>query len=735
MTINDDDITLEPGADEEGPADGGANPGGHDGGADGSAAEGEGTADGGANPKDTTAVPTVLPTRAKVPPTAEPIPAAMTAAPTVPRSDRRGARPGSRPALSRCIRVPADEFADRYWGREPLLSTADDLAVGFDDLFSAGAVDELVSRRGVRTPFIRMAYEGSVLAASAYTASGGLGAEIADQVSSEKVLAEFAGGATIVLQGLHRLWPPIIDFTRALVDDVGHPAQVNAYVTPPSSRGFDARFDTHDVFVLQISGEKHWRIHAPVLVDPLRTQPWDEHRAAVARAATHEPVIDAVLRPGDALYLPRGWIHSATALGATSVHLTVGISAYTRADIVEALLGQVGDSAALRASLPLGVDLRDPEAFTPIVEQTMQALIETLKQTDASRPAAILSSRFDADTRPRAGCSSRDARRARDARRVDPGAVAQVAAGAHSDGRRPGPHRDPHQDPLAARRSGARRAPTRHRRRGHAGGAPGSRLRECRRRGAQACARGSGGGARVTSAAEHWAPCSDRARERGDPLFGTGPRGERWFLIEVAASWGRNALLDEPFDRELGRALVGRIEGAGMRPLAIRRTGRRHHSDDAAVGDRRLPPGSRERAVGRGVGCRGPPRGAARRFDGGPVVAAALLRLHRPSRPVLRGTRSACGHVARRGAPPRRRGSAPTSGATGSPERWWSFRTASTTAMPTTATRCGSPTPSTTVASCWRSIAGAVRCRIRCRLPSSTRERCSATIGSNRFRR
>ncbi|HVL62220.1 MAG TPA: cupin domain-containing protein, partial [Microbacterium sp.] len=264
-----------------------------------------------------------------------------------------------RPALSRCIRVPADEFADQYWGRQPLLSTTDELAEGFDDLFSAEAVDELVTRRGVRTPFLRMAHEGSVLAASAYTATGGFGAEIADQVAGDKVLAEFAGGATIVLQGLHRLWPPIIDFTRALVDDIGHPAQVNAYVTPPSSQGFDAHYDTHDVFVLQISGEKHWRIHAPVHVDPLRTQPWDQHRAAVARAATLEPVIDAVLRPGDALYLPRGWIHSATALGATSVHLTVGVSAYTRADIVDALLGRAGDNADLRTSLPLGVDLRD----------------------------------------------------------------------------------------------------------------------------------------------------------------------------------------------------------------------------------------------------------------------------------------------------------------------------------------------------------------------------------------
>jgi lysine-specific demethylase/histidyl-hydroxylase NO66 len=310
-----------------------------------------------------------------------------------------GRGPISRPALSRCIRISAEEFADRHWGSEPLLSTAGDLAVGFDDLFSAAAVDELVSRRGVRTPFIRMANEGSVLAASNYTASGGFGAEVADQVSSDKVLAEFAGGATIVLQGLHRLWPPIIDFTRALVDDLGHPAQVNAYVTPPSSQGFDPHYDTHDVFVLQISGEKHWRIHAPVLVDPLRTQPWDQHRAAVARAATHEPVIDAVLHPGDALYLPRGWIHSATALGATSVHLTVGMSAYTRADLVDALIGEAGDNAALRTSLPLGVDLRDPEALRSIVEQTVHALIETLQQTDASRPAAILSARFDAATR------------------------------------------------------------------------------------------------------------------------------------------------------------------------------------------------------------------------------------------------------------------------------------------------------------------------------------------------
>lgn len=72
-----------------------------------------------------------------------------------------------------------------------------------------------------------------------------------------------------------------------------------------------------------------------------------------------------------------------------------------------------------------------------------------------------------------------------------------------------------------------------------------------------------------------WKPCSDRARERGDQLTGTGSRGLRWFLIEISGPWGSRAFLDPPFDTTLGRALIHRIEGAGMRPLAIRRTGRR----------------------------------------------------------------------------------------------------------------------------------------------------------------
>ncbi|MGO4534024.1 cupin domain-containing protein [Leifsonia sp. 2MCAF36] len=301
-------------------------------------------------------------------------------------TDERGS--GDRPALSRCVPVDRERFATEFWGRRPLFTRAADLGGDFSDLFSVDAVDELVSSRALRTPFVRMAKEGAVLPASRFTAAGGFGADVGDQLDSAKVLAEFGNGATLVLQGLHRTWPAVAEFSRRLAAELGHPAQVNAYITPASSRGFDPHYDVHDVFVLQIAGEKHWRIHEPVHVDPLADQPWSDHAAAVAARAEDAPAIEETFRPGDALYLPRGWIHSAEALGGVSVHLTIGVAPYTRHDVVREAVEHAADVAALRASLPLGFDPGDPAAVAPVVEQTVEALIEALAEPSARSAVA-----------------------------------------------------------------------------------------------------------------------------------------------------------------------------------------------------------------------------------------------------------------------------------------------------------------------------------------------------------
>ncbi len=302
-------------------------------------------------------------------------------------------------ALARCVPDP-DAFA-ALWGRAALLATAAELPRPFDDLLDLDAVDELLSRRGLRTPFLRMAKDGVVVPGSSFTRPGGVGAAIADQVDEAAVARLFADGTTIVLQALHRIWPPVIEFATDLRAELGHPVQVNAYVTPPSSRGFSAHYDIHDVFVLQIAGEKRWIVHEPTFEAPLRSQPWTERRADVERTVVEQrPLLDVVLRPGDALYLPRGFIHAAEALGETCAHLTVGIHVITRHALVEALAALAVDDVELRRSLPLGVDLDDADALEDDVRATVAALTAHAEDVDADVVAAQVRSTLSSSSRP-----------------------------------------------------------------------------------------------------------------------------------------------------------------------------------------------------------------------------------------------------------------------------------------------------------------------------------------------
>lgn len=305
-------------------------------------------------------------------------------------------------ALARCVACSTREFAEEHWGRAPRLSRAAELSSGFTDLIDAAAVDELVSERGLRTPFLRMAKDGAVRPAASFTRGGGAGAAIADQAADDKVLAALADGSTLVLQGLHRTWPPLVGFSVRLADELGHPVQVNAYITPPQNQGFAPHHDVHDVFVLQVSGCKHWTVHAPVVTDPLANQPFERFKSEIAERVAGEPLIDTVLEPGDALYLPRGTVHSAQALGETSIHLTVGVHPLTRYELVRFLLDAVQDDPQLRASLPVGADLGDPDVLAPHLETTVAALQEALAEVPTARIAERLEGNLVQRTRPQA---------------------------------------------------------------------------------------------------------------------------------------------------------------------------------------------------------------------------------------------------------------------------------------------------------------------------------------------
>ncbi|MCA1692242.1 MAG: cupin domain-containing protein [Actinobacteria bacterium] len=250
--------------------------------------------------------------------------------------------------LARCVGdVPT--FLDRYWGRAPLFTEEADPAA-FRDLFSLEDVDRLVSSSFARLPAFRLVREGRPVPPSRYTRTARLGGQTVSGVGDPgKVLDELQAGATIVLQGLQRYWPPLSRFCRALELELTHPVQANAYVTPAGSRGLSVHYDTHDVFVLQVAGGKEWAVHDPVLDDPLPSQPW-----SAERGSPDPPFLSPKLQAGDSLYIPRGFLHSAQAQEDLSVHLTIGVLTQTWHDVLREVVTAAAEEPRFRQGLPAG---------------------------------------------------------------------------------------------------------------------------------------------------------------------------------------------------------------------------------------------------------------------------------------------------------------------------------------------------------------------------------------------
>ena len=164
------------------------------------------------------------------------------------------------------------------------------------------------------------------------------GQQLTGLVDVPKVLDLFDGGATVVLQGLHRYWPPLTELVRGLELSLGHACQANAYLTPPGSQGFAVHSDSHDVFVFQTHGTKQWEVH-------------DDSGAR-----------QVLLEPGTSMYLPTGTPHAARAQDAASLHVTVGVHQTTWRDVLSRVAQGVLSEDRYDGAVPAGF-LDDPTAF------------------------------------------------------------------------------------------------------------------------------------------------------------------------------------------------------------------------------------------------------------------------------------------------------------------------------------------------------------------------------------
>ena len=192
----------------------------------------------------------------------------------------------------------------------------------------------------------------------------------------------FNEGNTVIFNNVHLHSRNIALLTRSVEASLGFVTNANLYLTPPNAQGLSLHYDTHDVFILQVEGKKHWKIYEPWVKLPLDTM-----AETIPYTYEGEQIQELTLSPGDMLYLPRGMVHMAEATEETSLHLTLGVMVYTWKKFLESVLdiaSKKENGLYLRKSLPVAVTWSDGSyEVSEQLESIVQKLVAGLHTNEA----------------------------------------------------------------------------------------------------------------------------------------------------------------------------------------------------------------------------------------------------------------------------------------------------------------------------------------------------------------
>lgn len=179
-----------------------------------------------------------------------------------------------------------------------------------------------------------------------------------------------ADDASLVLNRIDLYSAAVSDICLQISRFAHAQASANAYVSFGREPATGIHWDGHDIFAVQLFGEKRWMIYPPSFELPLNSQASAEKK----NEAPEIPALDIVLRAGDVLYLPRGWWHRVTPVNdQPTFHLAVGAHTPLVLDyLVWACGNKLPEHLAFRKSVN-GID-----AGSGQLERTMALLSDVL---------------------------------------------------------------------------------------------------------------------------------------------------------------------------------------------------------------------------------------------------------------------------------------------------------------------------------------------------------------------
>jgi len=235
------------------------------------------------------------------------------------------------------------EFFKTYYEKEALLSKHND-ANRFHGLLSIDRIDEIIASTELPPSSLDMVRKEPPIERSYYTFKNG-------NIDRGAVIRHYQEGATIILPQLHLADETLAKFCRSLENVFSSHVQTNIYLTPGSSQGFNTHYDDHDVFIIQLSGIKKWRLYQKPIDNPYRGESFN-----TKDYKSGELQKEFELKEGDCVYIPRGLMHDATSVGKkASLHITVGLIVKKWADLMLEALSEVAiRNPKFRRSLPPG---------------------------------------------------------------------------------------------------------------------------------------------------------------------------------------------------------------------------------------------------------------------------------------------------------------------------------------------------------------------------------------------
>lgn len=208
-------------------------------------------------------------------------------------------------AAGLCQAIFTPEFFEKNWEKIPLhwrAAEQGDFANLLPQGFTVDDVSDILRRAGSSVKLFRKG----------------------EPYEQEGLFEAYLDGASLIVNQADRYHPMLYGMCRALAARFFYHVFCVVYLTPPDSHAVRLHNDDQDVFLMQVWGTKHW-----IIKDAPQALPYTEEMLGKGDPVPEELVKDTIMsfdmKPGDVLYIPRGFLHEASTTKDPSLHITVTI--------------------------------------------------------------------------------------------------------------------------------------------------------------------------------------------------------------------------------------------------------------------------------------------------------------------------------------------------------------------------------------------------------------------------